>query len=138
MNPGVEQLTIATANLSVGDPSRSHCLIKRNQGDCQFTSIKGGSSKHACLAEDAEQEALTSFFQLPVILPSQVPNTLEEFADDMAVEDVTFVCLQLTISSLSRLVTQITNVKTSFPGGEKQWNKASEDATKACHKFEVD
>lgn len=43
------------------------------------------------MSEDFESEALTRFFRLFAILPSRVPNTPEEFAVDVAVEDLDFV-----------------------------------------------
>lgn len=43
------------------------------------------------MLEDVESGALTHFFQIPAILPSQVPNTLKEFDADVATKDLAFV-----------------------------------------------
>lgn len=45
----------------------------------------------ARLTKDSESEALTHFFPLPTILPSQTPNTLEEFVVAVATEEIAFV-----------------------------------------------
>ncbi|CAI8589019.1 unnamed protein product [Vicia faba] len=87
----VEQLTTVAVNFSICEPSPSHSLIKRSQGDSPSTLVEGGSPKRTCLSEGVEFEALTHFFWLISILLSGIPSTLEEFSSTVSSEDLAFV-----------------------------------------------
>lgn len=53
--------------------------------------MEGGSPKRALLVEGSEQDVMTHFFRLLVILPYRVPNTPKEFAAHITAEDLNFV-----------------------------------------------
>lgn len=83
-------MTIALIGFSIHEPLPSSSPIKRNHGESPSTSVEGGYPKRAHLSEGFESEALTYFFQLSAILPTQVPSTLEEFVVVVANEDLAF------------------------------------------------
>lgn len=91
MTPQVEKLNIKAVKFFSREPSSSLSPIKSNPGDNSSTPIKGGSPKQSRLMEVAWLEALTSFFLLPSILPSRVPNTLKKFVIVATCEDLSFV-----------------------------------------------
>lgn len=85
------QLATIATDLSAWGVSPSPSHAKRGRGDSLSTPVKGGTPKQDLLVEGGELYVLTTFFRLPVILPSLVPSTPEEFATVVAVEDLNFV-----------------------------------------------
>lgn len=79
------------AYLSVHTPSPPLSPIKRNRGDCPSIPVEKGSSKRAHVLEDGDSENIIPFFRRTTILPTWLPNTLEEFTTTVASKDLAFV-----------------------------------------------